>query len=240
MSSENKLPYDWAKNSVLSAIQPRAYSFFDQKAVTRELKTGDVIFEDGDPVTHAIFPHEGVLSFIAEMADGRTVEKSSIGNEGFVGLTLILGGGNALGRCVVQVPGKASWVSIEDLDVALERFECVREIMLRYAKSHTIQLMETAACNSLHTAEQRVVRWLLHAHDRVNGDTFYITQEVLANLLALRRATVNAISTDLMNARAIAYHRGSLTVVDRNVLKSYVCECYDRVRRASLYEATEV
>jgi CRP-like cAMP-binding protein len=234
MQSRNDLPYDWARNYVLSSIQPRAYTFFEEKTVTRELKTGDVIFEEGDPVTHVIFPHEGVISFVAEMADGRSVEKSSVGNEGFVGLTLMLGGGTALGRCVVQVPGSASWMSIEDLDVALERFECVRAIMLRYAKAHTVQLMESVACNSLHTAEQRVARWLLHAHDRVEGDTFYITQEGLANLLALRRATVNAICTTLMAAGAIAYHRGALTVIDSQVLKSYACECYDRIHHAAL------
>jgi CRP-like cAMP-binding protein len=106
--------------------------------------------------------------------------------------------------------------------------------MLRYAKSHTVQLMESVACNSLHTAEQRVARWLLHAHDRVEGDTYSVTQEAIAMLLALRRATVNAICTDLMNAGAISYHRGSLRVTNRAVLHERACECYERIRLASL------
>lgn len=222
------------QNRILASVQPDARIFLRDHSELRELNTGDVIFEDGAPVTHAVFPHEGVISIVAEMKNGRSVEKSSIGPEGFVGFTLIMGGGTSLGRSVVQVPGRASWVSIADLDTALERFHCVREIMLRYAKSHTVQLMESVACNSLHTAEQRVARWLLHAHDRVNGDTYYLTQEALAKLLALRRATVNAICTELMEAGAIAYHRGSLTVTDRSALHDRACECYDRIRHASL------
>lgn len=225
---------DPAHNRVLALVQPGAREFFLQKAETRELKTGDVILTEGTPVTHVIFPHEGVVSIIAEMADGRSVEKSSVGNEGFVGLALIMGGGLSFGRWVVQVPGSASWVSIEDLDVALERFQCVREIMLRYAKAHTLQLMESVACNSLHTAQQRIARWLLNAHDRVYGDTFYLTQESISKLLALRRATVNTVCSDLMVSGAISYHRGYLTITDRNVLQSHACECYQRVRDASL------
>jgi len=222
------------RNKILTSIQPAAQEFFRTHAQKRKMNTGDVIFEDGGLVSHAVFPHEGVVSIIAEMENGRSVEKSSIGPEGFLGFTLIMGGGNALGRSVVQVPGYASWVTIADVDVALGRFQCVREITLRYAKSHTVQLMESVACNSLHTAEQRVARWLLHAHDRVDGDTYYLTQEAIARLLALRRATVNAICTDLMNAGAISYHRGSLRITDRQTLHDRACECYDRIRRASL------
>lgn len=222
------------RNRILDSIRPQAQEFFRTHADIKPMNTGDVIFEDGAPVTHVVFPHEGVVSIIAEMSNGRSVEKSSIGPEGFLGFSLIMGGGSSLGRSVVQVPGQASWVTIADLDVALEEFQCVREIMLRYAKSHTVQLMESVACNSLHTAEQRVARWLLHAHDRVEGDTYSVTQETIAMLLALRRATVNAICTDLMNAGAISYHRGSLRVTNRAVLHERACECYERIRLASL------
>jgi CRP-like cAMP-binding protein len=222
------------RNRILDSIRPQAQEFFRTHADVRPMNTGDVIFEDGAPVTHVVFPHEGVVSISAEMSNGRSVEKSSIGPEGFLGFSLIMGGGSSLGRSVVQVPGQASWVTIADLDVALEEFQCVREIMLRYAKSHTVQLMESVACNSLHTAEQRVARWLLHAHDRVEGDTYSVTQEAIAMLLALRRATVNAICTDLMNAGAISYHRGSLRVTNRAVLHERACECYERIRLASL------
>lgn len=198
------------------------------------MESGEVLFENRAPVTHVILPHEGVVSIIAEMKGGRSVEKSSIGNEGFLGFTWIMGGGTSLGKGVVQIRGNASWVSIADLDVAMERFRCVRETMLRYAKSLIVQLMESVACNSLHTAKQRVARWLLHAHDRVDGDTFHLTQEAIANLLALRRATVNAICAELMNIGAITYQRGDLTVVNRQLLHQQTCECYDRVRATAV------
>mgnify|MGYP001236473345 FL=1 len=222
------------ENSVLSWLQPEAQKFIRDNAAVRSLASGELIYEDKAVVTHTIFPHDCVVSVMAEMADGRSVEKASIGREGFVGLPVILGGGKTFGRCVAQVPGKASWLSVADLDVALQRFACVRQVMLRYAKSFTMQLMESVACNSLHTAEQRVVRWLLHAHDRVDGNSFYLTQEAISNLLALRRATVNGVCSELQSTGGISYHRGNLTIADRDVLLSRVCECYDRVRRAAI------
>lgn len=220
-------------NKLLASVQPHAREFFEQCAELREMKPGQVILEDGDPVTHAVFPHDGVISVISQMESGHTVEKASIGREGFVGFSLVMGGGEAFGRSVVQVGGSASWVSIDDLDVALARFICVRQFMLRYAKAHIVQLMETVACNSLHSAEQRVVRWLLHAHDRIKGDAFYITQETLSSLLALRRATVNAICLDLAASGAISYHRGLVTITARDVLEARSCECYGRIKQAA-------
>ena len=225
------------ENNVLSWLKPAAQRFFHERAQLRPLNTGELVYEDEAVVTHTIFPHDCVISIIAEMSDGRSVEKASIGREGFVGLPVILGGARTSGRCVVQVPGNASWLSVADLDIALQEFHCVRQVMLRYAKSFTLQLMESVACNSLHTAEQRVVRWLLHAHDRVGGDSFYLTQEAIANLLALRRATVNAVCSDLQVAGGISYHRGHLTVTDRQVLEARACECYGRIRRAALAPA---
>ena len=198
------------------------------------MEFGDVVFENGASVTHVVFPHDGVVSIIAEREGGRSVEMSSIGSEGMLGFTVIMGGGPSLGKSVVQIAGKASWVSIADLDVALQRFHCVRDIMLRYAKSRVAQLMESVACNSLHAAEQRICRWLLHAHDRMGGSSFYLTQESIARLLALRRATVNAVCNDLMDSGVISYQRGHVTVTDREALHDRSCECYDRIERAAL------
>jgi CRP-like cAMP-binding protein len=234
MNNDNPLPYDWAKNHLLSSINPHAYAFFNENLVTRDLAFGDAIFENEAPVQYVVFPHEGVISCVSEPSLGRTVEKASIGREGFLGLTSIFGGGVTFGKYVVQVPGRASWMSVENLDIALDQFHCVRGIILRYAKAFTTQLMESVACNSLHTAKQRIARWLMEAHDRVEGDTFYITQETLGNLLALRRATVNAVCSELMSGGGIDYHRGSLTIVDKDRLKLDACSCYDRIKNSSI------
>lgn len=222
------------RNRVLLSLRPEALRFLQGRLVHKTTAVGDVIFGDGAPVTHAVFPNEGVISYMAEMEDGRSVEKASIGLEGFVGVSLVMGGGNAVGRTVVQVAGSAFWLSIDDLNAAHERFVCVRDAMLRYSKSLIVQLMESVACNSLHTAEQRVTRWLLQTHDRVAGDSFMLTQETVSQVLGLRRATVSGICSGLFEDGVISYHRGLVAIVDRATLEARACECYQRVREASL------
>ncbi len=223
---------DVSKNSILAALSPEALAFIEDNSQRRELKVGQVIYEEGAAVTHAVFPESGVVAVMAEMKDGRSVYETSVGCEGFVGFTIILGGGTALGRSVVLVAGEAIWVGIRELDRAFERFDCVRTAMLRYGQANTMQLMQMVACNSLHTADQRLARWLLQTHDRMGEGPFYMTQDAMAKALALRRATVNMICSDLMAAGAIDYHRGTISVTDRAGLEGRACECYGRIRRA--------
>lgn len=222
------------RNQVIGALRPDAQEFLTQRALTRTIRAGEIIYEEHEPFTHAVFPHEGVLSLMADMQGGRSVEKTSIGLEGFLGFVLLMGGGNAISRTVVQVPGYASWISIADVDTALETYPCVRKAMLRYAKLLITQTMESVACISLHMAEQRVTRWLLHAHDRVRGDSFLITQQAVSEVLGLRRATVNQVCSRLQADGLIIYARGALTILDRAGLERLACECYKRVQRLSL------
>lgn len=224
------------RNRVLRSLRPAAQEFIEKRLVTRPMAAGEVIYEDGTPFSHAVFPHEGRLSLMATMESGRSVEKTSIGPEGFLGFALVLGGGNAVSRSVVRVPGYASWLSVADLDEAIAEFECVTQTMLRYAKALIVQLMESVACNSLHTADQRVARWLLHAFDSVEADSLDVTQQAIAESLGFRRATVNQICATFMEAGLIAQSRGSITVRDRASLEGRSCECYGRIRRAALRE----
>lgn len=220
------------RNKILLALRPAAIAFLESRAVVKRLSQGQVLYKDGEPFTHAIFPHEGVICLMAQMQDGRSVEKASIGDEGFIGIAFIFGGGKTISEPMVQVPGYASWISIKDLDEAIENYPCVRDAMMRYAKSLTVQLMESVACNSLHKAEQRVSRWLLHAHDRVNSDTFQLTQQGISEVLGMRRATVSSVCNALMNAGALKYTRGNVTITDRSILEGRSCECYNRIRLA--------
>lgn len=222
------------RNRVILQLRPAAQEFLARRSLTRETYVGEVIYEDGAPFTHAVFPHEGVISLMATMENGKTVEKTSIGVEGFLGFALIMGGGNSISRSVVQVPGYASWLSIADLDEALIEFVCVREAMLNYARSLITQVMESVACNSMHSAEQRISRWLLQARDRVSGDRFLLTQQSLGEVLGLRRQTVSEVCSQLQERGILDYSRGALTIVDRAALEEHSCECYWRVRRASL------
>ncbi|RYG87093.1 MAG: Crp/Fnr family transcriptional regulator [Alphaproteobacteria bacterium] len=229
--SEDPLPI---RNRILTALRPAAQDFIAKRVITRPFSAGEVIYQHGAPFTHAVFPHEGALSLMAYMEDGRSVEKASIGLEGFLGFVLLMGGGDAISTSVARIPGHASWLSIAHLDEALAEFVCVRETMLRYAKALISQTMESVACNSLHSAEQRIARWLLHAHDRVEGDRFLLTQQALAESLGLRRATVSEACSEFQRYGLLDYTRGVLTVVDRVGLEGKACECYGRVRQTSL------
>ncbi|CAG1015794.1 MAG: Crp/Fnr family transcriptional regulator [Rhizobiaceae bacterium] len=222
------------RNRVLRSLRPAAMEFIGRRLVTRPIAAGEVIYEEGAPFTHAVFPHEGRLSLMAIMESGRTVEKTSIGPEGFLGFALVLGGGKAVSRSVVRVPGYASWLAVSDLDEAVAEFECVTQTMLRYAKALIVQLMETVACNSLHTADQRVARWLLHAIDSVRGESLDVTQQAIAESLGFRRATVNQVCATLMDAGVIGQARGNITVRDRFALESHACECYRRICSSAL------
>ncbi len=173
---------------------------------------------------------------MAEMEDGKSVEKIAVGNEGFLGFALIMGGGTAISTSIVQVAGYASWLSIRDLDEALADFVCVREVMLRYAKSLIAQSLESIACNSLHSADQRTARWLLGAHDRIVGDSFEITQQAMSSVLGLRRATISEACSRLQALGAITYSRGTVTITNRAKLEAMSCQCYAKVRRASLLD----
>lgn len=219
-------------NRILSSVPEDVRDFIAHRSETRPIQPGDTIFEEDATITHFIFPHQGVISLIARMENGRTVEKSLIGPEGFVGFAMLVGGRKVFGQSVVQVGGHASWLPVADAGAALVKYDCLRAAMLRFARAHIVQLMESLACTSAHTAQQRVSRWLLQVHDRVPGDTFHITQETVATLLALRRATVNAICAQLADVGAISYHRGTVSITDRDRLLDTACECYGRIRTA--------
>lgn len=225
---------DEIRNSVLRSLRPAAQEFIAKRLVTKPFAAGDVIYEEGAPAAHAIFPHAGRLSLLAVMESGRSVEKLSIGNEGFVGLELVLNGELTTSRTIARVPGYASWLSVADLDEAIAEFECVTPTMLHFAKALIVQMMESVACNSLHVADQRVARWLLHARDSVIGDNLEVTQQAIAESLGFRRATVNQICTSFMEAGVIDQSRGSILVRDRAALEARACECYGRIRRAFL------
>jgi len=215
-------------NGVLRTLSADARAFVDARAAVRPLLLDAVVHDDGDRLTHAVFPYSGIVSVLAEMEDGRCVEKTSVGNEGFLGFSYVMGGQDGIGRSVVQVAGVAAWLPLRDLDEALERFDCVRLAMLSYARVIVVQLMESAVCNKMHSAQQRVSRWLLHADDRMGGQPFLLTQEALACSLGMRRATVSIACSELMRIGAISYARGAMNILDRGKLKSQACGCYDR------------
>lgn len=226
------------RNLILQMLRPAAQDFLRERLVTRQMSAGEVIYESGSPFFQAVFPHSGVISLMMEMEDGRIVEEASVGLEGFIGLQHIIGVRVAPWRAVVQIPGYASWLSTAELNMAIVQFACVKEAMMRYGISLLAQTMQAVACTKTHSAVQRVSRWLLHAADRVSGQKFALTQQALASILGLRRATVSDVCSHLQRMGALEYSRGVISILDRASLKAHACECYDRVRRETVLVET--
>ncbi len=228
------------ENRILSLLRPDAQEFLKARSLTREMYPGEVIFEPQDALTHAVFPHCGQISLIAVRDDGRVAEQMALGPEGMLGLSMILGGGTMLSRSVIRIPGNATWVPVQVMKEALDRFPCLYSAMVLYGRSLIAQLMESVACNSLGHAPERVARRLLHAHDSVHGDTIQITQESLAEALGLRRATVNGVCTDLSREGIITYARGKVTVNDRAGLEARASAAYAGIVSAYAWQSREV
>jgi CRP-like cAMP-binding protein len=220
------------RNRILLAVRREARAFLAPRLATRPFIAGEILFRDGEPRTHAIFPHEGVVAIVARVADGRRAEMAVVGFEGFVGFGLLDNREAAVGATTVEVPGRAAFLAAVDLIAAREQFECVREAMLHYATVLIGQLMISAACNSLHSVEQRIARRLLETRDRMVGETFALTQQTLAEAPSLRRAAVGATCAPLQREGAIRYSRGAVTILDRERLEAVACECRRRIRGA--------
>jgi CRP-like cAMP-binding protein len=170
---------------------------------------------------------------LAYMEDGDAAEVGLIGREGFVGLAVLLGADHDDVEAMVQSPGTALRMDARAFREDLERIPALRTLLLRHVLVHHGQVVRTAACNGRHLTEQRLARWLLMAHDRVEGDEFPMTHEFLSLMLGVRRAGVTVAAGHLQKAGFIRYERGRIEVTDRPGLESVACECYGMVRRAS-------
>jgi CRP-like cAMP-binding protein len=189
-----------------------------------------VLFEPDEPLTRIYLIETGVVSLVTVFEDGATVEMASVGREGLVGVGVLLGGDTALGCFVVQEPGSALAMEAFRFRAALRASPTLRMACEAYAQAFCIQRLQSVACNAAHTVERRCARRLLMSHDRSDGDTFPLTQELLAEMLGVRRSTVTLIGRALQRAGLIQYHRGAITVVDRRGLEAAACECYRVIR----------
>jgi CRP-like cAMP-binding protein len=189
-----------------------------------------ILFEADEPLSRVYLIETGVVSLVTVFEDGTTVEMASIGREGLVGVGTLLGGDVALGCYVVQVPGSALTMDAARFRGALQESPKLRMACEAYAQTFFAQLLQNVACNAAHTVERRCARRLLMSHDRSDGDTFALTQELLAEMLGVRRSTVTLIDRALQRAGLIHYHRGTITVLDRPGLEAAACECYRVIR----------
>lgn len=190
-----------------------------------------VLVRSGDRVEQIYFPLSGTIAFIMEMPNGQTVATAVIGNEGAVGILSALGSSRSPMTAVVRVAGTSLQISPERFQAFLSRSSAIRQVVQIYTRALLAQFQHVAACNALHSVEARLARWLLHIHDRVDGDFLPLTQEALSELLGVRRTTVTHVVHKLRSARAIRSNRRGLIEIDRPRLEAAACECYEIMRQ---------
>jgi CRP-like cAMP-binding protein len=190
---------------------------------------GDVICEPRVPLNYAYFPTTSVVSFLYTMVDGATAEMGLVGNDGMVGVALILGGKTTPNRAVVQIAGDAVRMRANLLTQEFARGGPFQFSLLCYTQTFITQISQTAVCNRLHSITERLSRWLLLCHDRAGSDELPLTQEFIANMLGARRESVTVAAGHLQDADLIRYARGHIWIIDRERLEARACECYQVV-----------
>jgi CRP-like cAMP-binding protein len=189
------------------------------------------LYRAGKPIPFVYFPVRGVASIVNTMNDGSAAEVGTVGNEGIVGLPIILGDTVAPNDVYVQVPGTGLRMQASLLREALTESSSMRTVMLHYVHALFNQIAQSAACNSFHSVEQRCCRWLLMTHDRVQSDEFTLTQEFLGMMLGVRRTSITLAANKLRREGLIRYNRGHVKVLDRPGLEQSSCECYTVSKR---------
>jgi CRP-like cAMP-binding protein len=190
-----------------------------------------VVADEGGLIQSVFFPLQGIISLTVAMEDGSSAETATVGLEGFVGFGAILGRGRACARNIVQVSGQASRIETAAFNAAVAELPRFRQLVFLYVGAFMAQVMRSVACGTLHSVEERAARWLLTIHDRAGRDEFDLTQEFLAEMLGVRRASVNLVSKQLQEVGLIAYRRGRIKVLDRHGLEEVARECYGATQR---------
>jgi CRP-like cAMP-binding protein len=191
-----------------------------------ELTLRQPLYEPGKPIEHVFFPIDAVLSVLAVMDDGQAVEVATVGNEGMVGIPVFLGVSTSPGLAFCQLAGKSWRMPAGAFRELANSAGAFQQVLQRYTYAFFTQLSQGSACNRLHHMDQRLARWLLLTHDRVGRDQFLLTQEFMAQMLGVRRATVTEAAGRLQQAGLLTYSRGILTIADRKGLEAAACECY--------------
>ena len=195
-----------------------------------EFRRHDLLYEPGRRISKVYFPQSGVISLMTPLLNGEAIETATIGNEGMLGVNVFLGGGTyGAGRALAQVAGRGLYMSADSFRAEIAGDGKLRELMLGYTQALFAQISQSVACNGAHSIQERCARWLLETHDRAGSDQFVLTQEFLADMLAVRRPSVTVAAGMLQRAGLIEYRRGQITILDRTGLETSSCECYQAI-----------
>ena len=218
-------------NHLLSALAAAEFARWQPLLEPAELPLGKVLYESGDRMSHVIFPTTAIVSLLHVLEDGGSTEIAVVGNEGVVGVSLFMGGFSTPSRAVVQSAGLGLRLRADFLMAEFNRAGPVMRVLLRYTQALITQMAQTAVCNRHHSLDQQLCRWLLLSLDRLTGDALVMTQELIANMLGVRREGVTEAAGNLQRDGLIEYRRGHITVLDRAGLEKRTCECYGVVKQ---------
>lgn len=222
---------DLRSNRLLALLDDRTLQSIGRSLEPARLELRQLLYQEGEPITDAWFPAEGVLSMLgAACAADTPIEVGTIGSEGVLAVPLLLGAQRSPGNVFVQVEGNGWRMPAAAFHEAVQAHPPFLRVLHRYAYALFVQVSQGTACNRAHAVEQRCARWLLQTHDRVRGNAFDLTQEFLAHMLGERRATVNQVASMLQHRGLIRYTRGRIEVTDRDGLEAAACGCYRFVR----------
>jgi CRP-like cAMP-binding protein len=223
-------PLEPAGNRLLAMLPPEEYERLLPHLRRVSFALGEVIYESGGRQSYIYFPTTAIISLLYLMENGSSAEMGVAGKEGLVGVALFMGGDTVPNRAVVQSAGEALRMKTKALQDDLARGGTFQRLLLRYTQALMTQMSQTAVCNRLHALEQQLCRWLLLSHDRLDSDELIMTQELIANMLGVRREGVTNAAGRLQEQGLISYVRGRITVLDRRGLEAAVCECYKVVK----------
>lgn len=218
------------QNRLLAMLPQEEYERILPHLSHVSFKFGEAVYESGGRMSYVYFPANTIISLLYMMENGSSAEMGMVGNEGLVGIALFMGGDTMPNRAVVQSAGGAYRMRAKVLQEEFARGGAFQRLLLRYTQALITQMSQTAVCNRLHEIEQQLCRWLLLSHDRLDSDELVMTQELIANMLGVRREGVTAAAGRLQEQGLISYVRGRIRILDRSGLEAAVCECYKVVK----------
>jgi CRP-like cAMP-binding protein len=219
------------QNHLLDALSPAARERLYPQLELVEMPLGKVLYESGDVLRHVYFPTDCIVSLLYVMEDGASAEIAVVGNEGLIGIALFMGGETTTNRAIVQSAGYAYRLLGQRFKDEFHRYGEMQILLLRYTQALITQMAQTAVCNRHHSVDQQLCRWLLLSLDRLSSNELTMTQELIANMLGVRREGVTEAAGKLQKLGVIEYSRGKIAVLDRPKLEQLCCECYAVVKK---------
>lgn len=222
-----------SKNRLLAALSSSTYQRLSPHLEQVHLQHGEIIYEMGGAVRYVYFPFDALISLVTLMGNGATIEVGLVGRDGMSGISALMGDETSSDRAIVQINDGGVRAPLAVIKEEFRRGGELHDLLLRYIRAYIKQVAQTAACNSAHTVEERLARWLLMCRERVEAEELNLTQEFISEMLGTRRASVSGAASALQTEGLIQYSRGHIRIIDQPGLEDFACECYASVRAES-------